>query len=290
MRDFANAMGSEWLQRRTAELGLALGLGPAFAWLSPFGLEDPPFFARVGFWTGVMACWFLVVALTEHWLARVVGAPIADPRVRHATIIGLAALPMVAITGSAIDLLKGWEASIPEVTELYLQIVVLGSLTLYLARGLMPDPGSRVAPAGLFAVEGLFAPESANPPPPGRPAVDVVAAPPLMTRLPPDIRAPLLCLEMQDHYVRVHTERGTALILMRLRDAIAETAPAQGRQVHRSWWIADHGVERCVRAGRACSVQLTNGLAVPVSQRYVRDVEAAYGENFRALSRLGRPA
>ncbi|MBS7553648.1 LytTR family transcriptional regulator [Ancylobacter dichloromethanicus] len=284
MRDFANAMEGGWLRRRAAEFSLSLALGPAFAWLSPFGLEEPAFFARVGFWTGVTTCWFVVVALTEVWLAWLGRGRVINPRTRYALLIGLAALPMVAIAGGAIELLKGWQPSVPEVTELYLQVVVLGSLTLFLAREILPGL--------LRPQDGAAYPADRRPPAPALPetalpetALPALTSPvhgaALMVRLPAGIRGPLVCLEMQDHYVRVHTERGAALVLMRLRDAIAETAPAAGRQVHRSWWVADRAVERCARTGRAGTVRLTNGLAVPVSQRYLREVEAAYGADAR---------
>lgn len=274
MRDFASATDGDWLQERAAELALALALAPAFAWLSPFGFEEPPFGSRMGFWAGVMACWFMAVALTDRWLMPAVRLPVPDPRLRQAAVIGLAALPMVPVTGGALDLIKGWQASLSDIAELYLQIVVLGSMTLFPARA---------------ALQGLARLRSgAHRREPVRPAAHVPARAPsasagaLMARLPPETRGPLLCLEMQDHYVCVHTERGTALVLMRLRDAIAETAPTPGRQVHRSWWVSDGAVERYARTGRTGALHLGNGLTVPVSQRYLRDVEAAYAQAPRA--------
>ncbi|WP_269747113.1 LytTR family DNA-binding domain-containing protein [Elstera litoralis] len=38
----------------------------------------------------------------------------------------------------------------------------------------------------------------------------------------------MLCLEMEDHYLRAHTDQGNALILMRLRDAVAELRSVAG--------------------------------------------------------------
>lgn len=95
-------------------------------------------------------------------------------------------------------------------------------------------------------------------------------------RLPLDVRGRLVCLEMEDHYVRVHTDRGSALVLLRLSDAIAEAHPVQGRQVHRSWWVSDEAVEGFERVGRVGALRLSNGVRAPVSQRYLRSAEASF--------------
>lgn len=285
MRDFANATKGDWLQRRAAELCLALAFGPALAWLKPFGLEEPPFFARLGFWSGVLACWFITFALTDGWLARSTRIRFSHPRARQAAVIGLAAFPMVLVAGGAIDVLKGWQPSVPEVTELYLQVIVVGSLMTLFAEAVIPGRMPRIPADGAWA-PGSCATAGTREEPPAAPP-PTAAIPPLIARLPPDVRGPLLCLEMQDHYVRVHTQRGSSLVLMRLRDAINETAPASGRQIHRSWWVSDSAVESFVRSGRACSVQLRNGVRAPVSHRYAKEVETIYAGNADRLGLRG---
>lgn len=279
MREFANgmqqamnaAMNAAWLRHRSGELCLALALAPVLTWAEPFGVDDDPFLARLGFWGGLLASWFIVTALTELWLARSALYRDLGPRTRRAAVIALAALPMIPVTGTAINALNGWEASFGEVSELYFQIIIVGSLVTMLGDKLVPalvrDAAPRAIP--LPIIDPPSAAEDTRAPSP--------PACPLIARLPSDLRGSVLCLEMQDHYVRVHTGRGAALVLMRLRDAIAETAPVAGRQVHRSWWVADEAVERFERAGRAGSVRLRDGRRVPVSQRYLQDVEEAWG-------------
>ncbi len=44
----------------------------------------------------------------------------------------------------------------------------------------------------------------------------------------------VICLQMEDHYVRAHSSGGSALHLMTLSDAMARTT-RPGLQVHRSW-------------------------------------------------------
>ena len=85
----------------------------------------------------------------------------------------------------------------------------------------------------------------------------------------------LLALQMEDHYLRIHTALGSDLILLRLRDALAELGPERGLQVHRSWWVANGAVASVERsAGRAVLV-LHNGLQVPVSKSFRDKVKEA---------------
>ena len=60
----------------------------------------------------------------------------------------------------------------------------------------------------------------------------------LRSRLPPGIGRDIIALETEDHYLRVHAAGGSALILMRMADAVAMLDPRLGAQVHRRWWVA----------------------------------------------------
>jgi hypothetical protein len=92
--------------------------------------------------------------------------------------------------------------------------------------------------------------------------------PDFFRRIPPALGRDLLALEMEDHYLRIHTAVGSDLILMRLRDAMAELGPQRGRQVHRSWWVAEGAVAETERAGARTLLVLRNGVKVPVSKSF----------------------
>ena len=94
-------------------------------------------------------------------------------------------------------------------------------------------------------------------------------------RIPPALGHDLLALEMEDHYLRIHTALGSDLILLRLRDAIAELGPTRGRQVHRSWWVAEGAVASGARNGSKPMLTLRNGLSVPVSKTFRDQVKEA---------------
>lgn len=101
-------------------------------------------------------------------------------------------------------------------------------------------------------------------------------APALYERLKPTLRsAEIYALSAEDHYVRVHTSNGDDLILMRLADAIKETAPLSGLQTHRSWWTAEAGVKDIQKQDGKISILLRNGLIAPVSRGRAKDVRQA---------------
>jgi len=88
----------------------------------------------------------------------------------------------------------------------------------------------------------------------------------LMNRLSPAFAGPVVALQSEDHYVRVHGAMGSELLLMRLRDAIAEMGSVPGEQVHRSWWVAASGIVDVDVAGRNWTIHLTGGQSVPIAR------------------------
>lgn len=90
----------------------------------------------------------------------------------------------------------------------------------------------------------------------------------LLERLPAGLRASRLdAIEAEGHYVRVHTDLGSELVLMRLKDAIRETGDVAGQQVHRGWWVARHAVQGH-ESGKGRIDLLVGDKRVPVSRSY----------------------
>ena len=111
--------------------------------------------------------------------------------------------------------------------------------------------------------------------PPATQSLDEPAAPALLERLPRPIRGRLLHLAVADHYVDVTTDQGHALVLIRLSDAMRETAPILGLQVHRSHWVALDAVRRSTRQAGKPMLELQNGTLVPVSRSFLPAARAA---------------
>lgn len=97
-----------------------------------------------------------------------------------------------------------------------------------------------------------------------------------LQRLPSKMKgAHLLAVQSEDHYLRLYTDRGTDLILMRLSDALDELDGLEGAQTHRSWWVAKDAVSDVSRGDGRASLTLSDGTTAPVSRRYARALREA---------------
>lgn len=95
------------------------------------------------------------------------------------------------------------------------------------------------------------------------------ASPALLDKLPVRLRrAAIVSMSAEDHYLRVRTDAGEALILMRLSDAAAACAALDGARTHRSWWVARAAVADARKGDGRGVLILTDGSEVPVSRSY----------------------
>jgi DNA-binding LytR/AlgR family response regulator len=90
-----------------------------------------------------------------------------------------------------------------------------------------------------------------------------------LRRIPAKLGTDLIYIEVEDHYLGVHTNLGSDLILFRMSDAVAELDPMFGRQVHRSYWVAKRGVASIERDRYRIRLLLTTGVQIPVSRTYL---------------------
>ena len=92
-------------------------------------------------------------------------------------------------------------------------------------------------------------------------------------RLSRGVSRDIICLEMDDHYVNVHTTSGSCLVLMRFADAVADLGDL-GMQVHRSHWVAHRHMVATVRRDGRPLLRVTDGRNVPISRPYLPAVRA----------------
>lgn len=101
------------------------------------------------------------------------------------------------------------------------------------------------------------------------PTTDRAAHNRFLDRLPIKYRtAQLYAIMSEDHYLRVITDLGDTMILMRLSDAEQELAHTDGIRVHRSWWIARAGINDVKKTNGRVFLTLPSGESVPVSRTY----------------------
>jgi len=88
-------------------------------------------------------------------------------------------------------------------------------------------------------------------------------------KLPSSLKdSKLIALKAEDHYLKVITDRGDALILMRFTDALNALSGYPGIQTHRSWWVASSQLKQLTELNRSTTnITLENGAEVPISRR-----------------------
>ena len=229
------------------DLTVMVAAAIVLAALGPFGtFQIGSFGARLAYWLPAALLGYAIfrpMGAVIEWMASRFGFP---RRAAMVAAVLLAAVP--ATVGIALFGGQRW-ASMPDAATLfplYLNVALIGALVM-----------------GLFEILRSSKP-SAVPPLTDTPAA---ARPPFFDRLPPGFPLPLIALEMEDHYLRIHGQEGrSALILMRMRDALTELQGVDGTQVHRSWWVARGAVVGRRREGRNLVLSLTGGLDVPVAR------------------------
>jgi hypothetical protein len=281
MRDFAISPIPARVEKLWAEIGLAVGLGLVLAAMGPFRTYEGEPLQRIGFWIGLSAAWFVLAMAVDLLIDH---SPLPDrldaPR-RLVIKVMLAAFPMLLFVAPATQALFGWAPGLHKLLCLYPKTLLIGAGLTLVSAALLSRPAhlpGRDEPAssdvGVDDAAPLERAPSTIEPNPGQ--EDNADACPLQSRLPPHLRGPILCLQTEDHYVRIHTEKGSTLVLMRMRDAVEAMNGSCGLRVHRSWWVSLAAIKVSERSGRTLILELVNGLVVPVSQPYAATVRESF--------------
>ena len=273
------------VRRVLLEVWAMLPVAAVVGFLGPFGTYlAGDFFPRAGRWWAMLMGAYLLVRPTIlfwRWIGLSTGLP------RGSVVfwgLVLSSFPMAGIwqwMGSAeTRLLGGYAGILPfsllcsllilavvwwaDRADRHLQRYYSGPVLRHLA----DPPPSYLTRFG----EALNRPE----PDAGRPAPDAPSPRPrLHARLSPQFEGDILALESEDHYVRVHGRRQSELLLLRLRDAIAEMDDVPGEQTHRSWWVARNAVAEVSGSGRNREIRLASGTLVPVARDSVERLQRA---------------
>lgn len=106
-------------------------------------------------------------------------------------------------------------------------------------------------------------------------APSTVKVPRILKRLKPGLGTGITRLAMQDHYVEVHTDRGSQLVLMRFSDALDELEGLSGWRLHRSHWIAEDGIADIERLDGKTFAITVDGTRLPISRTYLPGLKEA---------------
>lgn len=230
-----------------AGFAVATAIGVFLGLLGPFGsFLNGPFWSLLAYWVALVWLGFAVFGGgTALILGRVGSRPLGWAAI--ALHVAAASAPFGVISWSLATTLWPRLAHVPGLTPL---VWYLEGLAI------------TVPQVALFVAIRARRRAASGPPPP---------APGLLGAAPAEV----LCLQMEDHYVRVHTARGSSLVLATFAQAITALGAAPGLQVHRSWWVAERAVAGAVADGRNLRLTLTNGLSAPVARSAVAAVRQA---------------
>jgi hypothetical protein len=236
----------------------AAAVGVFLAFVGAFGSEPIPPAARYSVFLLVsFVCCGLAVAVV--WASERIAALAGRPWLRQAVVVALLT-PATALAAWTIFGFAFEGAPRPGQFPAYLGtsfgMTIAMSLLSQVVFRRPPSPAAGSAPASTAPI-------------PAQPVR-------FLERLPANLKgADLWAVEAEDHYVRLHTSRGSALILLRLADAAAELDGMEGARVHRSWWVARSAVAGAGRRGAQTVLKLPDGLEVPVSRSQAAELRRA---------------
>lgn len=256
-----------FVSRLLVDLAIMVMIGVVLALIGPFGSFNDPLPLRLVVWTGFALLGYALYAPIDTVAQRLAPRLQLSAMALRVAGVFVASIPMAVI----VWLIQhnrsdwAWPGLEPALTH-YTYVVVIGGL-ITLVNTLIQRSGGATAPA----------PQATEPAMPAAPQPPVANAAPVkfLDRLPPELGSDLLALEMEDHYVRAHTSLGSELVLLRMRDAVAELEGIAGAQVHRSWWVARGAVADVKREGRNIRLLLDNGIEAPVSRANVTPLKDA---------------
>lgn len=264
--DCANASGGfvnaghvsaahRWLPLRN--LIVVVAIGGTLGRLGPFDtFSDLPTATRYAYWIGLTLLMWLQTAAALHLLRDGLVRWPWPVRTLIAALLG--ALPTAFEVAWAEGLLRvSRDMTLADVAMIYGDVALIA---VAVALPLELIDGHR-----LVRRRASDAPSSAT--------ADEIDA--LVAALPADRRGRLLALQAEDHYLRIHTDRGEALVHRRFSDALQAARGLEGLRVHRSWWVARSAIESVERDGDRLVLRLRGGLVVPVSRTYALAVREA---------------
>jgi len=223
---------------------IILGIGTFLAILGPFGSGNFGWPWVWFYWTGLIALGGGFGFLTGHWLPRMMpGVP------EWMIYIGAIVLVSVPVTIAVLALSTQFFSRAPSlglVVEVYFLVLVISTFVTAVTWTLeklssRPDASAAAPQAGAALIE----------------------------KLPHGLRtAAILSMTAEDHYLRVRTTAGEALVLMRLSDAVAACEGLNGARTHRSWWVAREAVTDAQKGDGRGTLILSDGAEAPVSRTY----------------------
>lgn len=259
-------------QRAVRALLIGLIAAAVLAVLGALGTDQAPLPYRLMYWAAVIMPGSLLGIAVQT--AVIAWGGLSGRRWAEVVLVALlVSVPHTFLVIVASALFFGIDAITLEVviffglTVLMVALVLTAINSLAAASSAIPPPpvasfqSTAAAPASTAIADAQPEPEAED-------ASALPLLPDLIAeKLPMHLcSASLIAIEAEDHYLRIHTDAGSDLVLMRMTDACALLPETAGARVHRSWWAARGATEALNRQGGKFELTLKGGLTVPVSR------------------------
>ena len=243
----------------------AIPLGLLLGFLGPFGSYPAyPTATRYAFWLGLTAAGAVAAVAADAVLPA---TRFRAGAIRIGVVALASALPMTFVVAWTMSLVQPGRVFAPQqLPALFAAVAAVQLLVVFATTIAAPRAGDAEAPGPAQALPVAEAE-----------AILPVFPSALLSRLPPEIGSDIIALETEDHYLRVHAAAGSALILMRMADAVALLDPRLGAQVHRRWWVAQAAVAGVRTEGQRLFLCLTDNSLVPVGRSFSAAAKARFG-------------
>ena len=256
----------KFLNRQTIKPALITAITGIFiGFLSPFGMDKIPLHISIIYWVLVCTTGYFVyrpcIATSESLLAKYFEFRLIRLAIGVVVASAIFSLVVPLITWGVFNFQIDYRT---EYLSIFSKALVIGSaLTLIgYAYEHIKAQNARIADNEKQAQEYIAQIEDDD-------------YQQFMELLPLEKRGELICLEMADHYIKVYTDKGHHMLLMRFKDAIEKLSNFNGIQTHRSWWVAIEQVTATTKEGRKQLLVMSNEVKVPVSRTYADAVKAA---------------
>jgi hypothetical protein len=234
-------------------MAVAAGAGVFLALVGAMGMDRLPLTTRLLYWVPLMVGGSGVAHLITMALNRVPRISV-NPWVFGALLALALSLPITIIVWLYTTMMIGTDLNWRVIPSVYTSVLVI-CVAMTAIMMVVNWPG-----------KVTHAPAEGAPSPSVR----------FLERLPAKLKgAAIYAVSSEDHYLRLHTSKGSDLILMRLSDAIGELEGLEGAQTHRSWWVARDAVENSRRDGDKMVLTLKGGAEAPVSRPNIRPLREA---------------
>ncbi|WOH37804.1 LytTR family DNA-binding domain-containing protein [Thalassotalea fonticola] len=250
------------------DMFIVLVVGILLGFLAPFGMNEVPLVWAVFYWIFTCACGYFIfmpcTQLGERYLIKIV------PHYFGRLVITMFIASIVMSFFVPFSVWLFFDIAInyqQQFWQVFPKVIVIGGILTFI--GFVKDYIHRQN-SKLNESEQLIEQQLKK-----NASQDDLQLEKFMAQLPVDKRGKLYCLEMSDHYLKVYTDKGHHLLLMRFKDALELLSDYKGIQTHRSWWVALDAIVKVNKDGRKISLQLSNQLQVPVSRTYAEAIRAA---------------